>query len=270
MEILRRILSAIIGGIVQPLSGHNPMWCLIPLSVLVGMTMLMVFKRVSNQKAIRKVKARLMAYLYEMRLFVDDPLLVWKAQWGLIVANVRYVFLMMTPALVMSVPMLLILGQFECFLGYTPLKPGESAIVTMQMTKSGLGQTPELRAPEGIVVETPPVHVDGGRQISWRIRAARPTAGELQFVFPGETMDKSVDAGKGPQYVSVRRVSSALDLLVYPGESRLAAGPVDWIQLDYPPATVHILGIDLHWLIWLLILSMGSALLLKRRFGVSF
>src|SRR5690348_2010620 len=138
MEILRRILSSLVRGAIYPFRGHNPLWALVPLSILVGSTMLMVFKLVSNQKAISSVKAKLMAYLYEMRLFVDDPLLVWKAQWGLIVANIRYVFLMMTPALVMSVPMLLILGQFECFFGYTPLKPGESAIVTMQMTRNGI------------------------------------------------------------------------------------------------------------------------------------
>lgn len=263
-------MSAVFSGILKPFSGHNPMLSLVPFCILVGVVVLMVFRLASNQKAIAKVKARLMAYLYEMRLFVDDPVLVWKAQWGLLVSNVKYVTLMCVPAMIMTAPMLLIIGQLECFYGYTPLEPGEAATVTIQMTKSGVGQTPELRAPEGITVETPPVHVDGGRQISWRVRAVRPTTGELQIVFPNGTIEKSIDAGKGPQYLSVRRVSSALDLLVYPGESRLADGPVDWIALDYPPATVHALGLDLHWLVWLLILSMASALLLKRPFRVSF
>lgn len=270
MEITRRIMSALIEGMLQPFSGHNAMLSLAPLSLLVGVGMLWVFKVTSNPEAILKVKARLMACLYEMRLFVDDPLLVWKAQWGLMVANVRYIALMLMPALVMTAPMILIFGQLECFYGYSPLQPGEAAVVTIQMTKAGAGLTPTLRAPEGIVVETPPVHVDDGRQISWRIRALRPTAGDLQIVFPNGTMEKSVDAGKGPQYLSERRVSSAIDLVLYPGESRLAAGPVDWIELQYPSATVHALGLDLNWLIWLLVLSMASALLLKRRFKVSF
>lgn len=263
-------MSAIFRVSLQPFSGHNPMWSLVPFSVLIGIGMLWVFRLTSNQAAITKVKARLMACLYEMRLFVDDPLLVWQAQWGLISANVRYIGLMLVPALVMTAPMVLILGQLECFYGYTPLEPGQAAVLTVQMTGAGVGQTPELQPPEGIVVETPPVHIDGGRQISWRIRALRPTAGALQLVFPDAKLDKSIVVGRGPEYVSERRVSSALDLLLYPGEKRLAAGPVDWIELRYPPATVHALGLDLHWLIWLLALSMISALLLKRRFRVSF
>ena len=263
-------MSALIGGILWPFSGHNPMLSLVPLSVLLGMGMLWVFRRTSNQEAIRKVKVRIHAHLYEMRLFVDEPLLVWQAQWGLMSANVRYIGMMLVPALVMTAPMVLILAQLECFYGYTPLDPGQTATVTVQMKSTGVGLTPALRAPEGIVVETPPVHVDGGRQISWRVRALRPMAGDLQFVFPDETVEKSVHAGRGPQYLSERRVSSAFDLLWYPGESRLEAGPVDWIELRYPPATVLALGLDLHWLIWLLVLSMVSALVLKRRFRVLF
>jgi len=270
MEIIRRIMTWLVGGFLWPFSGHNAMLSLVPLSVLVGIGMLWVFRRTSNQEAIRKVKARLVAHLYEMRLFVDEPLLVWQAQRGLMAANVRYIGMMLVPALVMTAPMILIFAQLECFYGYTPLEPGQTAIVTAQMKSAGVGLTPALLAPEGIVVETPPVHVDGGRQISWRIRALRPIAGDLKLVFRDETLEKSVDAGKGPRYLSERRVSSAFDLLWYPGETRLAAGPVDWIELRYPPTTVHALGLDLHWLIWLVVLSMVSALLLKRRFRVSF
>jgi hypothetical protein len=32
---------------------------------------------------------------------------------------------------------------------------------------------------------------------------------------------------------------------------------------------MHWLGLDLHWLVWLLLFSMLSALLLKGRFGVT-
>lgn len=58
--------------------------------VLLCIAMLWLFRRTSNQAAIRKVKRELHAHLYEMRLFIDEPLLIWKAKWGLIMANVRY------------------------------------------------------------------------------------------------------------------------------------------------------------------------------------
>jgi hypothetical protein len=269
METARRSASAIIAGILSPFSGHNAMLSLVPLSVLLGMAMLWVFRRTSNQAAIRKVKAELQAHLYEMRLFTDEPLLIWKAQWGLLTANVRYLAMMLVPALVLTIPMMLIFAQLECFYGYAPLEPGQQAIVTVQMKGQG-GQAPVLRAPDGISVDSPAIRMDGGQQISWRIRAIRPVTGDLQFLFPGQTLDKSVRVGAEPQYISERRVSSVLDLLWYPAESRLPAGPVDWIELRYPPATVHALGLDLHWLVWLLILSMASGLIFKRQFRVSF
>ena len=269
MEIARRIVSATIAGFLSPFSGHNAMMSLVPLSVLLGIAMLWVFRRTSNQAAIRKVKRELQAHLYEMRLFTDEPLLIWKAQWGLLKANVRYLAMMLVPALVLTIPMVLIFAQLECFYGYAPLEPGQQAIVTVQMKNAG-GPAPVLRAPDGIAVDTPAIRVDEGRQISWRIRALRPVTGDMKFVFPDETVEKSVQAGTGPQYVSERRVSSALDLIWHPAESRLPASPVDWIELRYPAATVYALGLDLHWLIWVLILSMASGLVLKRRFRVSF
>jgi hypothetical protein len=269
MEIARRSADAIIAGILSPFSGHNAMLSLIPLSVSLGIAMLWVFRRTSNQAAIRRVKAELQAHLYEMRLFTDEPLLIWKAQWGLLKANGRYLAMMLVPALVLTIPMVLIFAQLECFYGYAPLEPGEEAIVTVQMKNEG-GQAPVLRAPDGIAVDSPGVRMDGGKQISWRIRALRPVTGDMQFIFPDATVHKSVQAGMGPQYMSERRVSSALDLVWHPAESRIPAGPVDWIELRYPAATVHALGLDLHWLIWLLILSMASGLALKRRFRVSF
>ena len=129
---------------------------------------------------------------------------------------------------------------------------------------------PALQALQGIVVESPGIRMDSARQVSWRIRAIRPVAGVLRFVAPAQAIEKVILAGLGPRYFSERRVGSALDLVWYPAEARLLPGDVDWIEVRYPAASVHALGLDLHWLIWLLALSMASALLLKRRFGVSF
>jgi hypothetical protein len=137
--------------------------------------------------------------------------------------------------------------------------------------KDGVGgPVPALRAPEGIAVESPAIRAEESQQISWRIRAEHPVSGQLQFIFPDQTLEKSIRVGAAPQYVSERRVSSLLDLIWYPGESRLPSGPTDWIEIRYPSASVHALGMDLHWLIWLLAVSMVSALVFKRRLKVSF
>jgi hypothetical protein len=262
-------LSMLFSGILSPFSGLHPMITLIPISILIGIGMLWVFARTSNQRAIQKVKARLQAHLYEMRLFTDEPMLIWKAQWGLLTANAKYIGLMLVPAVVASIPMILIFAQLECFYGHAPIPVGREAIVTAHM-KGAEASAPTLQAPQGITVETPAVRAEGGREISWRVRAVAPAKGDLDLVFPSGKVAKSIQSGVSPQYVSERRVSSLLDQIWYPGESRLADGPVDWIEINYPSSSVHALGFDLHWLIWLLIISMISALVFKRRFRVSF
>ena len=270
MEIGSRIVSGIAAAAFEPFSGHNAMLSLAPLSVLVGIGMLWVFRRTSNPEAIGKAKARMMAHLYEMRLFPDEPALIWKAQWGLLTANARYLGMMLLPAVVMSIPMVLLFSHLECFYGLRPLEPGREALLTVQLKSASSGPAPAVRAPAGIAVESEGVRLDGGRQISWRIRAARPVSGKLEIVFPQETVEKNIDAGPGPRYVSERRVSSLADLIWHPSEALLPAGPVDWVEIRYPETDVAALGLELPWLAWLVVFSMITALALKRRFRVAF
>jgi hypothetical protein len=187
---------------------------------------------------------------------------------GLLAANVKYIGLMLVPALVASVPTILILEQMECYYGRSPIPVGREAIVTAHL-KDGAG-APELQSPPGIAVETPAVWIPETREVSWRVRALKPGNGELELMFPSGAVAKSIRAGSGPQYVSDRRVASLWDLIWHPGETPISNGPVDWIEISYPSASVHALGMDLHWLIWLLVVSMLSALVFKRRFHVSF
>jgi hypothetical protein len=241
------------------------MFVLLLISVVAGVGMLWVFRTTTNQAAVREAKRRIQAHLYELRLFSDEPLLMLKAQRGLLAANFRYISLMLAPALVMLIPMVLILGQLQCLYGYRPIQSGTAAVVNLGAES---GVTPILQAPDGIVVETPAVHID--HEMSWRIRATRPVAGVLRFVLPGQTIEKTIRTGSGSEYVSERRVRSLLDWLWHPGESRLPAGPVNWIEVRYPNAGMHALGLDLDWLVWFILFSSATALLLKPWFSVTF
>ena len=53
-----------------------------------------------------------------------------------------------------------------------------------------------------------------------------------------------------------------------PDEKRIASPAVEWIEIRYPEAWIEVFGLRLNWLIWFLMVSMVSALLLKKRFGV--
>jgi hypothetical protein len=86
-------------------------------------------------------------------------------------------------------------------------------------------------------------------------------------VADGETVTKSLAAGAGSSFVSGRRVRLA-SLPLYPGESPLNGKSIDWIEVEYPPASVRMFGITTHWLVWFSIFSMVTALLFKNKFKV--
>jgi len=244
---------------IQPFS-------LIAISVLSGLALLWVFSKTSDQAAVRETKKRLQARLLEMRLYGDDPGTVWKAQKALLRLNARYFVLMLRPAVVATVPMVLLLIVMDGFYGKQPLVLDRPAIVTVQLSAEG---DAELEAPAGIEVETPAVRALRDGQVSWRIRPTEDVRGDLRIVSNGVAATKSVRAGGGVSYLSSRRVGSLLSLLLYPGELPLSAEGIDWIELEYPAAGTSIFGFTTHWLVWFAIFSMGPAFLLKGKFGVT-
>jgi len=273
VDLFRSVTAGLLGNILVAFEGLQPMWTLIPISLLAGVAMLWVFARTSNQKAIRAAKRKLQAHLYELRLFTDEPALVWQAQKALLWANLRYIGLMLVPAVLLTIPMGILFVHLEAFYGMSPLPIGREAIVTMKLTHPLVASdaAPTLEAPPGIIVETPAVRVVSEREVSWRVRPERPVAGYLRFgLSPQESVDKKINAGTGPRYLSDRRVASRKDLFWHPEEKRIHDVRVEWIEIPYPSAKIHWLGLDLPWLVWFLLFSTATALLLKSRFRVSF
>jgi len=174
---------------------------------------------------------------------------------------------MLVAAIILTVPMVLLFAHLEAWYGLAPLPPGRGALVTVQMkTPLDLAAASlSLAAPPEIVIETPPVRVIGERQVSWRIRPKAPVSGALRIVMPDGAVEKTIQAGAGRRYISDRRVRGLWDHIWHPAESRLPAGNIDWIEIRYPSSTVHWLGLDLHWLIWLALFSLLSASLAHIR-----
>jgi len=245
--------------------GMQPLVSLIPVSILAGIGMLIVFRHASDQAAIRHAKNLVAAHLLELRLFMDEPRLVLRAQRDLVVANMRFLRLMLRPVLVLALPMALLLAQMEAFYGHAPLVTGQPAIVTVQLKDGASGAALALKAPAEIAIETPPVRVTGERQVSWRVRPLRAASGDLQVVEHDRVLTKSISAGAGMHYLSERR-GSAAHLLLEASELPLADSEVAWIEVGYPSAVV----LRLHWLIWFFLLSGITALLLRRKFRASF
>ena len=220
-------------------------------AVLSGVLTAFTLRRAANPASLRAVRNSLYAHLLEFRLFFDEPLLLWRAQLGLLRDNARLAILLLPPTLILLLPMAWLFAQLGTAYGLRPFRPGEPAIVTAQLTRPlAAGDSFTLQATGGIVVETPAVRVFHDNQVSWRIR---PSAnGAVQLDFNGLVAVKTVQTGSGPRWLSPRRARSLTDFLLHPQEPRLPASDLDWIGVDYPAAGAG-------WIIWFLAVSTLAA-----------
>ena len=83
-------------------------------------------------------------------------------------------------------------------------------------------------------------------------------------------MKKRIEAGGAQRFIPGLRTGSHWAALWHPDEPRIDLGDVEWIDIDYAAASVTMFGMKAQWLIWFLAISMLSALMLKKRFGVVF
>jgi len=245
------------------------------LAILTGLAVLPVFRRFSDNAGISLAKRKVRAALYAFRLFGDEPRLVFRAQGQLLLWNVRYLGLVLRPAALVIVPIVLLSILLDGLYGHQSLRPGESTLVTARMANSLdlMSTSPELRG-QNILIETPPVRIPEEHKVLWKVRAigdGRPT---LSWSIPGspeatDAVQESVRVGPGFRFVSERRVSSFADWLLYPGQQLLPRkGPFCWIEVQYPDAAVHLLGVGIPWFLWFMAVSWATVFVFRKRFGV--
>lgn len=132
-------------------------------SAIYGVIATIVFRRFTDAGRLRGTVNRILAHVMEFRLFLDEPRIILRAQRELIAENIRLLRQMALPCAILAIPFALLYGPLDRHFGHGPLRIGEPAVVTAR------GMT-ELKAPPGIVVETPGVRVLRTGEISWRVR----------------------------------------------------------------------------------------------------
>lgn len=237
--------------------GGTALAILVPISAVCGAAAFLAFRRWADRASLRRSMNLLLAHLLEFRLFLDEPRLVLRAQRALLAENFRMLRLVLKPVLLLAAPMLIVLSQMEACFEYAPLRPGEPALVTIQLTEWNSLPSPALHAPPGIAVETEPVRVVAERQVSWRVRGSRPEAGDLRLDWNNRVLTKSIVCGSGVHYLSEQRVRSIWPFLLHPTEALLPDTGVAWIEVRYPYAAI----LGLNWIVWFFLSSAAGAFL---------
>lgn len=222
------------------------------IGVVWGLLAWWVFRRFTDRAELRKTGKRLYAHLLEIRLYSEDPALVFAAQRALILDNARFLRLVAGPVIILAIPFALLYPRLDSIYGRQPVAVGHAAIVTLR-PPDGLGDSAELRVPAGVAVETPPIRDFADRWITWRIRAVTAVRGRLVFTLEdGKQVSCDIVTGDAGLHATPRRTPLT------------GAG---WIEVDYPAAHVAIAGMSLPWLAWFFPVSAITAALLALRPG---
>ena len=274
MQNFNSAINSFFNLLISPLKNTDPIWSLAFFSLVIGILMLIIFRFTSNQQKIRETKSKIRAYIFELSLFKDEIGIVLSAQKNIFIYNFKYIKYALTPMLFMMVPLGVILIQLDSWYGHRPLRPDESAIVSLKLHDGDDSPSDiTLTSGDGIKIETTPLRIPDQNEIDWRIRAQEAGDQDLTFNVSGEEIrQKVVVSEKGLMQVSPFASASASgfrDTLLNPAQKPLPAGSrVEQIKIGYPANSIEIFKWHVHWLVVVFVLSIVFGFALKGLFRV--
>src|SRR5262249_7857411 len=153
-------------------------------------------KHTSNQKAIKHVRDNIKANRLALKLFKDNAKVRFRAQGRLFVGAFWLFAYGVVPLLIMSVPVILLLGQMSLWYQQRPVGVGEEAVVTLRLNGGPEDSFPDAALQsEGAEVLVGPVRVFSKREVCWEIVAREEGHHFLTFQVGDQTVEKELSIG---------------------------------------------------------------------------
>jgi len=271
MQTFNRISNALFDSVMAPFGHAHPAFDLLLWPALMGVLAMAVYKAVSNQKALARVKSQISMRLLEIRLFSHDILQVLRSTGMIVLKNFVYLGNHMLPMVIMLGPFVVILAQLVANYAYDPSPPGSVELLHLQLDPDSnvKARDAALALPPGVALEAGPV-ATADHQVFWRLRAEQPGDHVLRVSLGGEVYEKDWAVGGNARKVPLCRLRG-LEAILYPGEPALPAhGPVVAMELGMHP---HALGPlpagELGIVLWTFAFSLVAGFAVKGVFGVT-
>jgi hypothetical protein len=270
IAVLNRLLTNVFTLLFWPFQNLEPVWALLFTSLLTGTVMLWIFGKVSNQKAIERVRNRTRGNLLGVLLYQHDIKVVLRLHGLILRDTLIYLRHTLLPMLLLTVPLVPVLAQLNLFFSSRPLQAGEAPLVKLKLDDlAAMPAEVNLEGNSAVKVETPGVRITSEGEVAWRVRAVQPGVHRLVLRMGQDTLEKQVRVGGRWGAVPARKTGNWLDLLLYPGEEPLEPGQrAKSIEVRYQPLSLTVMGWSLHWLILFVVLSIAVSFAFKGVLGV--
>jgi uncharacterized membrane protein (DUF106 family) len=276
MQLFFSIIIKSFNIILLPFKDLPPLAGLSFIALVTGFLAVLIFKYVSNQKALKEIMNRIKIHFAEIILYKDDFRQILLAQKEILKNNFSYFIRTIKPAIPIVAIVLLILSQMNIRYSFSPVLPGEPLTVKLSVRDNPGIETREdvkMLPPFGIKIVTPAFHSPGTGQIEWRIKGNWEGVYDLVFKIGQNSYQKRVLIGPPNEPFSphlgkegfVEKVFNPLEKLL-PIDSPVAA-----IDLDYQSRFFK-LGISdwsIHWLVAFLVIAIAFGLICRKLLKVS-
>jgi hypothetical protein len=239
------------------------------ISVLTGLAALVVFRYVSNQDALRRIKNRIQAHLLELRLFPDQLGIVSRAHGRILRWTAVYLAYNLKPFAVLLIPIAIVMVQLDLRYGRMPFGKEDSFVLTAKLAQPSALGSDSLKLPKGLTLTAPPVNVPALGEVSWRIRAEAYGDFLPAVVVAGQAFSKQVVVSKEISALPVERGAGLLEWFINPVERPLPRGaPVQSLEVNYAPRSIDLGFLATSWLVFFLVVSLVAGLILKMVLGI--
>lgn len=128
-----------------------PLLAILVLSLVISLIIVFVYKWVTDQKEMKRLKDELSAHQKKMKEIKNDPEKLMKAQKEAMNVNMQYMTKSMKPTLITFIPIILIFGWMNAHFAYEPLMPNEEFSLLVNFEKEISGNV-SITVPEGLEV----------------------------------------------------------------------------------------------------------------------
>lgn len=239
--------------LLKPFQSQNPLWGLLWISALSGLMMILVFKKTSNQQAISALRRKMGSRALGMLLFLESPSTVLKLAFGLIIDNFIYLWHLLKPMLIITVPFIIIAAQLDARYSREPLNVGNPSTVTVYWENSI--PSGELGAPEQGFLISPVVTITDSLEQSFSF-----VGDEGLFVFDVMGIRLGSRGPSGSIFVRGAEKSGVIQALLRPWNGSVKEGVLK-VRSDIEEKHYIILGGRWGWFTVFLVFSSISAIL---------
>ena len=264
------LIHTIVAGVLWPFERLGATVGLALFAAVTGAGLLWVVGKLTPQARLGLVRDRMLAAVYELRLYLDSPRRMLAAQARLMVLSGLYIALLL-PALLAVLPLFaLFFGPLESRYGLAPLRAGQSAMLRVRLAPTAAGQPVRVVHAAGVRVDAPPVSLDDDRTVYLRLALdGGASRHSVRLNVSGTTIDKTLSVAPVAR-VDAERRAGLWQLVAAGGEPPLPrAGPIDAIDVLHAPSTRHYAGLAMPWWLYWLALATLAALLLRKPLRVT-